>query len=396
MKRLCMASGIAALALALAACSKDDAASTESNVLPPGDDAATVDPGSGLDAALTDPNTDAGTSTVDAACGGTSVKATARDANLLLVLDASGSMLQKPAGFAINKWQAVAASLRDALGPNKEKLSLGLELFPYGVTSADACALPTGEAAIEVPIGPGGSTLDTIVSRVSSVSPGGATPTAKALAAAKEYFTTGAGKALSGDKYVILATDGGPNCNSALTCGADTCTTNIDGNCSSGNCCDPSISRITCLDGDGVKEQLAALRTAGVRTFVVGIPGTEAYKTWLDAFAEAGGITSPTGPDKYFSVSAAGGVAGLTSVFSLITGEMITACRINLERAAPDPTKVNVYVDDESIPQGGDDGWEYDESTDPPSIVIKGKTCEQVKSKGARAITVEYGCPTIR
>jgi len=384
-------SALAASTVVLVAChsaNKD----TTSNVDQDADAIGAEDaPTSGLDATLVEPNTDAATPPPDGACGGTTVLATAREANLLLVLDASGSMLQKPAGFPVTKWQAVATSLRDALGPTKDKLSLGLELYPHGT---DACTVPTGAEAIQVPIGPGASTFDTIVTTVAGTSPAGATPTAKALAAAREYFTAGAGKELKGDRYVVLATDGGPNCNSAITCGPESCTTNIDGNCSSGNCC--ATSPITCLDGDRVIAELNALKLAGVKTFVVGIPGTEAYKPWLDQFAEAGGVVNPAGPDKYFSVSASGGVAGLTAVFSVITGSLITSCRIDLDRAAPDPNQINVYVDEVPVPQGGADGWDYDGTSSPPSILIKGRTCDAVTTKGARVITVAYGCPTIR
>lgn len=392
------AAAVIAATIGVAACSGDDDAGGPSvTMLDPNAPPAGA-PGGGLDASVTEPNGDAaGTPAVDGACGGTTVKASARGANILMVVDASGSMLQKPDGFAVRKWDAISTSLRDALGPVRNKLSLGLELFPHGATSSDsACSMPIGPEAIDVPIGPGSTTLDTIVAKVSETVPGGATPTAKAIAAAREYFVNGAGKDLEGDKYVILATDGGPNCNTALTCGADACTTNIDGNCSSGNCCDPSRSTIGCLDGESVTRELAALKDAGVKTFVVGIPGTEAYRGLLDQFAEAGGFVSTTGPDKYYSVSAAGGVAGLTSVFALITGELITTCRIGLDEGAPDASLINVYVDDKAVPQGGDNGWELDTSTDPPAIIIKGRTCETVKERGARVISVVYGCPTIR
>jgi hypothetical protein len=107
-------------------------------------------------------------------------------------------------------------------------------------------------------------------------------------------------------------------------------------------------------------------------------------------------MVSTAGPNKYFSVSAEGGVAGLTSVFSLITGELITSCRISLDEGAPDPASINVYVDEKVIAQGGENGWDLDTSTTPPSIVIKGATCEEVKTKGAKAISVIYGCPTVR
>ncbi|MGZ5968630.1 MAG: vWA domain-containing protein [Polyangiales bacterium] len=341
---------------------------------------------------------------VDGACGGTAVKATARDANVLLVIDKSGSMLQTPTGFSVDKWDAIRTSLRDALNPVKNKLSLGLLMYPYDPSapipvdcSGNCCALPTGAAAINVPVGPGLTTLDMIAAAVDATSPGGATPTARALDQALAYFKTGAGKSLVGDRYVLLATDGGPNCNTSLTCGADMCTTNIDGSCAAGtNCCDPSKSLISCLDSDAVVAKLEALKSAGVKTFVVGIPGSEAYKAYLDAFAVAGGVTAPTGTTKYFAVDAAGGVSGLTGVFSLITGELITSCTLVLDSAPPDPNQINVYVDDAVVPQSGSDGWTLDSSSSPPSIVLKGATCDSVKTKGAKSIRVIFGCPTIK
>ncbi len=392
--------GLAAL-LATVGCSDENGNNGGGSLGPSAADAGVAtEPGPGLDASVTDPNADAAGASVDGACGGTMMKATARDANLLLVLDKSGSMLQRPTGFSVKKWDAVKIALRDALAPVANKISLGLEMFPNDASGVgDMCALPTGGAAINVPIGPGTDTVAKIVGAVNAASPAGATPTAKALAEANAYFTTGAGKDLVGDKYVILATDGGPNCGSMPSCTADMCTTNIDGSCTSaGNCCDPvnGGSHISCLDADAVIAQLNALRSVGVKTFVVGIPGTEAYTKYLDQFAEAGGFVNTAGPNKYYSVSAEGGVAGLTSVFALITGELITSCRISLEQSVPDPENINVYVDDNPVPQGGANGWNYDTSTTPPSIVINGTTCDMVKTKGAKAITVVYGCPTLR
>jgi hypothetical protein len=396
--------------LAFGACSSNE--TPPNGFIAPEDSGDVVDsgsvmettPGLDLDAALDSVVSDAPVMS-DGACGGTAVKATARDANVLLVVDKSGSMLQKPTGFAVDKWDAIRTSLHDALTPVKNKLSMGLLMYPYDAVtpidpscSGNCCALPTGSAAVNVPIEPGLTALDKIVSAVNATSPGGATPPARALDEALTYFTTGAGKDLVGDRYVLLATDGGPNCNETLTCGADKCTTNIDGSCASGtNCCDPTTgSKISCLDSDSVVAKLTALKTAGVKTFVVGIPGSEAYKTYLDAFAEAGGMIAPSGTTKYFAVDGAGGAGGLTSVFSLITGELITSCTLNLDSAPPDPNQINVYVDDKVVPQSGTDGWSLDTSTTPPSIVLKGATCEGVKTKGAKSIRVVYGCPTIK
>jgi hypothetical protein len=399
--------GVAALCfVSLAACSSNETAPNGFVAPDSGeqltDSSTSMETSPGLDVdAMTDTMSGDAPVKTDGACGGTAVKATAKDANILLVLDKSGSMQQTPTGFTVSKWEALKTSLHDALTPVKNKISLGLEMFPYDAStpialscSGNCCAMPTGAAAINVPIEPGVTAVDKITTTVNGMSPGGATPTAKALDQALAYFTTGAGASLT-DKYVLLATDGGPNCNEGLTCTADKCTTNIDGSCSAGtNCCDSS--KISCLDSDQVIAKLEALKAAGVKTFVVGIPGSEGYKTYLDQFANAGGMTAPSGTTKYFAVDAAGGTGGLTDVFKLITGELITSCTLTLDSAPPDPNQINVYVDDKVVPQSGADGWDLDTSTTPPTVVLKGATCEGVKSKGAKSIRVEFGCPTIK
>ena len=341
----------------------------------------------------------------DGSCGGTTIDATARDVALLLVVDASGSMAQTPTGFSMTKWDAIKSALSTSLDKVKEKMSLGLEVFPHDPTGAIAnpcsgncCAMPTDSAAVEVAVGPGTSTLSSIVSTVDGTTPGGATPTAAALQAALAYFT-GPGKDVKGDHYVVLATDGGPNCDASLTCDADHCTRNLDGACAAGtNCCDPTSggSRIDCLDDAAVVSALDALSAAGVKTFVVGIPGSEAYATYLDEFATAGGMTNPAAPPKYFAVSASGDVGGLSAVFDTITGELITSCRLQLSSTPEDLTKLNVYVDGTLIPQSGPDGWSIDTSTSPPTIVLEGTTCADIETKGAKVVDIQYGCPTIK
>ena len=394
------------------ACSSSD---TAPNPIDLGDTAVAGDAGpdsSGFDAqpgndAALDVNTDVTLTEVgpDGSCGGTTITATARDASALLVLDKSGSMLQKPPGYTVKKWPALKTALGASLDKVKTRMSFGLELFPFDATTpigspcaGNCCAVPTGSAAINVPIEAGDTALPKMLAAIDATDPGGATPTADAMKRALEYFTTGAGKDVKGDKYVILATDGGPNCNADLTCDVDHCTSNLDGTCATGNCCDPTTggSKIDCVDDTSVTAQITALATAGVKTFVIGIPGSEAYNTFLDSFAVAGGITSPTPPPKYFAVNAAGGVGGLEAVFDLITGELITTCRLQLASNPADPEKLNVVVDGKIIPQDGPDGWSLDTSTTPPTVVLRGATCSAMETKGAKVVEIEYGCPTIK
>jgi len=162
---------------------------------------------------------------------------------------------------------------------------------------------------IVVPIQSGGAAL--ILEELGNTAPSGGTPTAAALTRALEYFTTGEGASLAGEKYVLLATDGGPNCNEDLTCAAATCTLNIEDKCPPNtNCCDAAVDPVgptKCLDEDASVAAVAALAAEGIKTFVVGIPGTEAYADTLDLLAAESGVANPGAPPDYFAVPADGG-----------------------------------------------------------------------------------------
>jgi hypothetical protein len=339
-------------------------------------------------------------------CGQSSIQATVKVVDILLVIDKSGSMTATPNGFTSDKWTAMKTALSGALGQVKGGISFGLELFPNNLMTPipTSCTsqcwdMPPGDAAIEVPVGPGTTTVPVIISKFDAP-PAGGTPTAAALKAAADYFTTGSGKNLTGDKYVLLATDGGPNGNGSLNCDKTTCTVNMDRNETGGavNYCSASVvadGPSSCLDDQATVAQLSAMATAGIKTFVVGIPGTDPYVATLDAMAVAGGVAASMTSPKYFAVSAAGGVSGLQQVFESITQQLIKSCRLQLQSNPPDLGLLNVYVDKQVIPKPGADGWDIDMTTTPPTIVLKGATCAQVETMGATSIDVQYGCPTV-
>jgi len=354
------------------------------------------------DGGVTDgPNRDTGD-----ACGSSTIKAENKIVNILLVIDKSGSMMSTPTGFSTDKWSALKTALSGALDQVKGGISFGLELFPNSLTTPistncvdDCWDIPPGDSAVVVPVGPGTTTVPQIVAQLGPA-PAGGTPTAAALKSAADYFTTGAGASLMGDKYVLLATDGGPNGN-AITCTATTCTKNIDLQRFTSNYCDsastggdPNAPK-NCLDDQATVAQLSAMATAGLKTFVVGIPGTELYTNALDAMAVAGGVPASTTSPKYYAVSAMGGVAGLQQVFEAITRQVITSCRQQLQSSPPDLSLLNVYVDGTLVPKGGANGWTIDTSTSPPTIVLEGTTCMGVQMNGAMKIEVVYGCPTV-
>jgi hypothetical protein len=334
--------------------------------------------------------------------------------NMLVVLDKSGSMGSQGLGSGA-KWDAMRSALTDAFGSAKDNpsLNMGLLLFPGKGVSSDCssldvescCDVPSGEAAVNVKIAPASQSVDEILGVVNDTSPGGLTPTSIALDAAYNYFQ-GEGSMLEGDKYILLATDGGPNCNPALSCGDSECTLTLDGTCQPGeDCCGESSGPYWCVDHAATAAKIDSLRQLGVRTIVVGIPGSEAYADWLDSFAEAGGAAAEGGTHLFYEVSASSGVAGLTETFRDITVSLVNTCDIQLSETPPSTGEylVNVAINCTIVPKGSSSGaagagttteanWEIDDSTSPPTLHIYGSYCEQIK-EGVERLDIVIGCP---
>jgi hypothetical protein len=346
---------------------------------------------------------------LDKECGTSSQTADIKTVNMMLVIDKSGSMDDTPDGFDDSKWVSLGSALKTSLAGVADQMNFGLILYPYDPDAGDeqtdvTCKVTDDETAVRVHVDAGTKTVTQIVRSVTNTVPAGGTPTAAALNAAYNYYTTGAGADLTGDKYVLLATDGGPNCNSLSTscqANADKCTVNLDGRCTGGrpNCCiNPSNGSLIseqCLDDEEVIKSIKKLADAHIPTFVVGIPGTEAYASYLDAFAMAGGKENPAGP-KYYAVAANGGVDGLADVFSTIVTQLVHSCDIPLDQAPADVNKVNVAIDCElKSKEEPDGGWELDVSGAPALLKLKGTTCDKVQVSGAKRVDLYYGCQTI-
>lgn len=323
--------------------------------------------------------------------------------NVLLVVDRSTSMTQTPQGFTMDKWAALVQALPAALMPVASSISFGLEFFPTPAGGSrrtgggGGCNVAMGAQAVQVPIGPGSMTVPTITADLQNQAnaPNGSTPTAAALEAALAYFTTGAGANLMGNKYVLLATDGGPNCNAMLTCDAAHCTTNIDGNnnCTpTGQSCCMGMST-SCLDDARTTTAITDLANNGIKTFVVGIPGTEAYAAILDEFAIAGQEVNPNAPPNYYAVSASAGVQGLQDVFSSITQQVIKTCQFQLDQMPQTGYRLAIYVDNNLTTEGTD--WMLDTTTNPPTVVLQGDTCNNVLANGAQSVDIEVFCPGV-
>lgn len=341
-------------------------------------------------------------STDGGACGASRFVAEPPLINVLLVVDKSLSMEQTPTGFSVSKWAALRDALSSTLDSTSDKISYGLDLYPYSGKSggdlSDKCQMPSTTAPVVVPVQDGKKAAPLVLAALDANPPSGATPTALALERAYTYFSSGAGKGLSGERYVLLATDGGPNCNAALSCEAETCTVNLDGMCPDNvNCCDPKVEKNgpkNCLDEDASVAQVTQLLAkANVKTIVVGIPGTEAYTDTLNALAAESGVTNPGAPPDYFAVSAKSGAAGLAEALGKITTGLVKSCELHLEEDPPGDD-LKVVIDGVELARDPDEGWDFQmPQTHPPVVEIHGSVCDKLKTDGAEYINITYGCP---
>ncbi len=315
---------------------------------------------------------------------------------LYILLDKSGSMEQIVAPSTVSKWDQVRRALFDStngvLRKLGSRLSVGMALFPSG--SGAACA-----PGVQVfPIGVGlSSTYDTLASILSSTKPAGSTPTASSVSALIPLLKS----RKAGTTFVLLATDGAPNCGTTA-CSAEQCQYDIDGaKLSDGtlcapplNCCDQTVVMggdgwKACNDEGATRKAVAALAAAGINTFVLGIPGTERYATTLDDLALAGGEAQATAGPRYYAATDG---PSLEAALSAIAAKVIDTCVIALETDVTDPGITNVLVDGTLVPKDDVSGWSW---LDSSHIQLNGTTCDNVHAGRVSRIQVAVGCKTI-
>ncbi|HZU82825.1 MAG TPA: vWA domain-containing protein [Polyangiaceae bacterium] len=351
------------------------------------------------------PDADAAPPPVDAsnvvdatACTGTSVPVAPNVPNLYFVLDTSRSMAEAVATSAgqtgQSKWvnvRAAVANLIFDLGPSAQ---FGATVFPAPAVP-DQCAPGVQVMALR----PGdafGATRDAFLAATAALTPNGGTPTAATFVALEPMLANP-----DSPTYVILATDGGPNCDRSpnISCTIDQCTNNIDGvgPCTPTgpmNCCTRAAAGpVGCLDTTATANAIGALHTAGVKTYVMGIPGSAPYASVLDQMALAGGTARAAEP-LYYRVDTAD-TAALGSTFAQIAAEAMKSCVLTLERAPRDPGALNVYVDGAVVPSDGANGW----SVQGRKVTLEGASCASIQggmgAAGAPTVRVLEGCPTV-
>jgi hypothetical protein len=300
--------------------------------------------------------------------------------NIYFVLDHSGSMV------AQDLWGTVSRVVLDTMRKIGRRGRFGAAMFP-DARSEDQCAPGREVMSVRLgdPTGTYGPTWTFLHSQLIPSRPRGGTPTSATLEALRPTLT-----ALPGKTFVVLATDGGPNCNT-LPCTTDRCMANIEGagNCTPNgpNCC-TGPNTVSCLDADATESAVRRLRVSDISTYVIGVPGSGTYSTLLDALATSGG-TARAGSPKYYRVDSAQ-QAEFSRALAQVVAKIVASCTISLSKPPEDPRKVNVYLDEAILSQAGPDGWTLDGQT----VTLEGASCQKVLDGEVLDVRVVAGCKT--
>jgi len=196
----------------------------------------------------------------------------------------------------------------------------------------------------------GANSSSSIQAQITKASPGGYTPTATAIDAAKTYLDTVTDQ---NNKVILLATDGEPNCQGGKENTTD--------------------------DVQGALDAITAAYKAGYKVYVIGI-GPQTALANLDKFAAAGGTAN------YYPASSP---QALSDAFAAIS-VAVTTCTFTLLKAPPDQNNIAVYLDTHLVAQDPVNGWSL--GANAQTIVLNGTTCDQITSGKASQVQVLFGC----
>lgn len=261
---------------------------------------------------------------------------------IVIIADRSGSMeIRVPDGAT--RWGALRSAVNIVLPRIEDAFDIGLTLFP----AVGPCGTPAG--GITLPPGRGNARL--IPDIMTRIGPDGNTPTRAAIDGVRGYF---ASSPSSTRRFVLLATDGEPNCGGPV--------------------------------GE-VAASITALRGTGIDTFVLGIPGP---RESLNQMARAGG-RARSGSTAFYE-------ATTTAQLSLAI-RAITAATNTCEYPVPssllpigDLSRFRVLFNGSAVAADATNGWSFTDAS-RSRLRLNGSSCETLRSGSVTSVVATYNCP---
>ena len=357
------------------------------------------------------------------------IEARARKPNLMLLVDTSGSMTDpvdkkdpdctsngvlcgdaRPCNTAVcpTRWSELQGAMQVFLSDSGTIARIGLATYPSndscGATASISIPLPDAEKDDDATLAQNAENVKNKILSIKNYSttapmPQGGTPTSQSLQFLGSTLET------DRDDFVVLLTDGLPNCNSAFPANAECF-------CTLSDC--TYAKDIGCLDKNASVEAVQALRAKEIRTIVIGFgadyatssaSGSKGAET-LSAMAVAGGFsldracTSDTqcGTGESCDTAAklckrrfyqASNRTELVSALREISEKVLVKdpCLLAFEpgQAPSSQELVVVYLNGERLSPGADT-WKLTDA----GITFTGSTCERIKaSTSANPVDIE-------
>lgn len=337
------------------------------------------------------------------ACAGWSSEPELLPIVLMLVVDTSASMNERPGGGrgGDTKWTITRDALGSAVDGLPPTAAVGVLYFPNEDTRASDVPRPVSECVntqAMIPIGllgdAGSAQRDAIASSLRRTEPAGSTPTHDAY----DYALVNGMQAsqLTGNRFMLLITDGAP------TLGKD---------CQGGGL--PTTPAPT----QPIIDEVLAARQDGIRSFIIGSPGSERVngvdvRPWMSEAAVLGG-TAPSGcsldgPDFcHIDLSQDPDFAGaLNAALARILG-LLTSCAFEVPATGKDGQPVNrdqinvIYTPGDGSDEvllgydaapGCQDGWQFD---DTGRVVLCPHSCFQAQNDPDSQVELLFGCDSV-
>jgi hypothetical protein len=263
--------------------------------------------------------------------------------------DSTGATCNGGCG-ANSKWSQVTTAINQVVGNTQTTVRWGLKFF----ATAGGRGGCTVNGTAEVPIGV--MNAAPIAAAIAAAKPGSSTPTQAAETQAAAYL---AGVPDPNPKYILLATDGLPNCKAGGAAG----------------------------DPDDVAA-IAAVATAagmGIPTFVVGIATNGMADGTLNMMAVNGGHPRAATPQYYPVANSSDLAAALTDIQSLVA----LPCQFQLGGVPSHLDAVTVLVGGQIVPMSE---WTYGPGNRSIIFPDVGALCASLKSGAVKDVRINLPC----